>query len=479
MTEIPLKGSIREFSLPRVLIYLNRNRKTGTLIMSTHAFTKKVYLDKGDAIFASSTYEDDRLGEMLIKAGKITIEQYEASVKLLKTENKRQGAILVELGYLTPKDLFWGVKYQVKEIIYSLFPLDDAEYEFIEGEIPANEVITLKMSTGNLIYKGLHRVVNLSKMKNELPDMDAVLQLSSDPTSLFQDIEFTSVDKAMLSLIDGKKTIKKLIESSTLGSFDALRIIYTLWSTGTIEKKERIIEKPEETLTVEEILKPASEEEEAFVKKVDDIYSKLNKLSPSELLEVNENSDAETVRRNYYRLAKEFHPDRHFDSDDPAIKDKLPAIFDTITQAYTLLGDDIARREYFYSLGGKIQREEVLPSQGAEEQFKHGVEEFKKGNFWGAADAFKWAIKLNQKNARYWSYLSLAYSKMDKRLKDAEEALFQAIRLDPHNADHYAHLGLIYLKAGMKERAHIQFEKAMKIDPENVKAKKGLQQTGG
>jgi curved DNA-binding protein CbpA len=315
-------------------------------------------------------------------------------------------------------------------------------------------------------------------MKNELPDMDAVLQLSSDPTSLFQDIEFTSVDKAMLSLIDGKKTIKKLIESSTLGSFDALRIIYTLWSTGTIEKKERIIEKPEETLTVEEILKPASEEEEAFVKKVDEIYSKLNKLSPSELLEVNENSDAETVRRNYFSLAKEFHPDRHFDSDDPAIKDKLPAIFDTITQAYTLLKDDSARKEYFHSLD-KVQREEVLPSQGAEEQFKQGVEEFKKGNFWGAADSFKWAIKQNQENARYWSYLSLAYSKMDKRLKDAEEALFQAIRLDPLNPDHYAHLGYIYLRAGMNKRAYTQFEKALRIDPKNAKAQKGLKQTGG
>jgi hypothetical protein len=34
------------------------------------------------AIFASSTYEDDRLGEMLIKAEKITLEQYEESVRL-------------------------------------------------------------------------------------------------------------------------------------------------------------------------------------------------------------------------------------------------------------------------------------------------------------------------------------------------------------------------------------------------------------
>jgi len=476
MTEIPLTGNIRDFSLPDILVHLNRHRKTGTLIVKTPAFTKKVYLDKGDAIFAASTYEDDRLGELLIKAGKITIEQYEESVKLLKTKNKRQGAILVELGYLTPKDLFWGVKYQVREIIFSLFPLEDAEYEFMEGEIPANEVITLKMSMGNLIYEGVKRISNLIRMKNELPDMNSSLQLSTDPASLFQDIEFSPQDKKMLSMIDGKKTVKELIDSSSLGSFEALKTLYALWSTGTIEEKERVIEKKEEAVTVEDILNPVPEEEEAFVKKVDEIYSNLYKLTANELLEINQHSDAETIKKNYYRLAKEFHPDRYFTSNDPEIKDKLPAIFDAITQAYTLLKDDDARRQYFDSLG-RITKEKDLTPNDAEEQFRRGVEEFKKGNFWGATDAFKWAIKLNEENAKYWSHLSLAYSRMEKRLKDAEEALLQAIKIEPFNADHYANLGLIYFKAGMKKRAYSQFEKALKLDPGNAKAQKGLKQT--
>jgi len=242
-----------------------------------------------------------------------------------------------------------------------------------------------------------------------------------------------------------------------------------------IEEKEMVKEKLEETVSVEEILKPLSQEEEVFLKKVDETFSKLNKLSPSELLEVDENSDAGAVKRNYYSLVKEFHPDRHFDSNDPGLKDKLPAIFEAITRAYTLLKDDVARREYFES--GKIRKEEVPPTQNAEIMFKRGVEEFKSGNFWGAAEAFQWATRLNENNARYWSYLSLAYLKMEKKLKDAEEALVHAIRLEPYNPEHYVNLGHIYLKAGMKKRAQAAFEKALKIDPENTKAKKGLQQT--
>src|SRR5512135_974116 len=219
--EIPLTGRIKDVSLVKLLVFLNRNRKTGTLSLKTPVFTKKIYIHAGDAIFASSTYEDDRLGEMLLKADKITVEQYDRSVEVLKRSKKRQGAILVELGYLTPKDLFWGVKYQVKEIIHSMFLVEDGEYEFMEGEIPNQEVITLKMSMANLIYDGVRKIEDWTRIRNEMPDTDSLFRLSRDPLSLFQGIELSSQDKKILSLIDGKRTIKDVIEQSWMGSFEA------------------------------------------------------------------------------------------------------------------------------------------------------------------------------------------------------------------------------------------------------------------
>lgn len=66
---------------------------------------------------------------------------------------------------------------------------------------------------------------------------------------------------------------------------------------------------------------------------------------------------------------------------------------------------------------------------------------------------------------------------MPGRLKDAEEALLTAVKLEPFNADHYANLGLIYAKAGLRKRAYGNFEKALKIDPSNEKARKGVEQT--
>jgi hypothetical protein len=349
--KVPLKGNIRDVSLVRILVHLNRNRKTGTLAVSLPSAVKNIYLKMGDVIFASSTYADDRLGEMLLKAGKITVQQYDKSVEVLKSTGKKQGAILVELGYLTPKELFWGLKYQVNEIIQSLFLLEDSEYEFKENNLPAHEVISLKMSIGNLIYAGINRITNWTRIRSEMPDTDSVLKLSENPLNLFQDIELSSQDKKILSLIDGKKTINEIIDNSWIGSFEALKILYVLWSIGMIEKTaaEKTPRNPIETevkseeAALHEILRPFSEEEETQTAAVNSLYTKLESLGIHELLEVDEGADSKTIKKNYYRLAKEYHPDRHLSFSDPDIQKKLTTIFDAITKAYNILRDNKLR----------------------------------------------------------------------------------------------------------------------------------------
>jgi hypothetical protein len=348
--EIPLNGNMKDVGFPKLLVYLNRNRKTGILTVKTPSFTKKIYIHKGDAVFASSTDDDERLGETLIKMGKITLEQYDRSVEILKKTGKRQGDILVELGYLTPQDIVWGVKYQVKDIIYSLFQLQDAEYEFIERELSSAALITLKMSMGNLIYEGVKRIENLNRIRKELPDMNTVLTLSSDPVSLFQDVVFSSSDKKMLFMVDGKKTVKEIIDSSFSNSFQAMKTLYVLWSTGILEERKNGSEGAQDTLSLDDILNAFHEEEEALLKRINEVYANLGRLDPNELLEIDEQSDGDTVLNNYYKLVKEFHPDRYLSINDISIKDKVISILEATTKAYSLLKDDDKRRDYFHKL---------------------------------------------------------------------------------------------------------------------------------
>lgn len=383
--DIPQKGSLKDLDFSNLLLKLHNQRSTGTIIIKGSSFTKSVYIKKGDVIFASSSLDDERLGEMLIKAGMITKDEYDLSVEILKKTGKKQGAILVELGFLTPKQLFEGLKFQIREIIYSIFPLRDADYEFLEGELPEEEVIGLRIDIKELISEG-----------------------------------------------------KKRIE-------------------GSHSEQEE----------------PLNEEERQLKKKAEEFHLRLKEMSAADILQITEESSPEEIKRNYYRLAKEFHPDRAFNSKDRELKEMLTNIFDAITKAYDELNDENKRAEFFRRVARPRQEEQ---RHDFSEQFRRGVEEFRKGNYWGAAEVFRWITRLDPRSIKAWSFLSHSLSNIPGRLKDAETAILEAIKLDPFNADLYASLGHIYLKAGLRKRAKRQFDKALNIDSSNKEAIRGLEQ---
>ena len=75
----------------------------------------------------------------------------------------------------------------------------------------------------------------------------------------------------------------------------------------------------------------------------------------------------------------------------------------------------------------------------------------------------------------YYFHMGLAYERI-KKFREAEKAIRHALKLDPFNADYLTELGHIYLKLDLQLRAQTIFEKALKFDPSNERALKGLQQ---
>lgn len=460
MKEKPTKGYLRNYNLPSLLMYLNRHRLNGALSVTSQGITKKIYLKKGNAVFASSNYDDDRLGDMLVKAGKITFEQYDEAVELMKKSGKRLGAALVELGSLVPKDLFWGVKYQVQEIIFSVFQFKDGLYEFGEGEIPS-EIITLDLSMANIVFQGVKRIQDLSRIKSELPEPNTVVKFSDDPMNLFQEVQLSDDDKKILSLINSERSMATIIKDSGLNSFEASKIVYVLWSIGMITEPfgDEMV-----SLTVDDILQPAEKkQEDEFILRVNAMHASIKDADHYKLLSVEPSSDMEEINKQYYKRTKEFHPDRYSGTLDPTVKDKLMEIFDAVTAAYEALKQSQTERQFT-----------VGDLQLAHEMLISGKAELKAGNFIAAADLLSEAVNADPDCAECWNYYSFALTKVPGMMKDAEEAMVKALELSPGNSDYHANMGLIYLKLERLEEAREKFEKALSLDISNAKAQKGL-----
>jgi hypothetical protein len=155
--QVPTAGSIKEHDLTELLVQLQEQKATGSLVLQKDETIKSIHLKEGNIVYASSNLPGDRLGELLLQMGKITPEQFNRSVELLKETGKQQGAILVEENYITAKELFEGLKYQVREIIYSLFLWEDGRYQFIREERPKH-AISLQLDMVDLISEVLKRI---------------------------------------------------------------------------------------------------------------------------------------------------------------------------------------------------------------------------------------------------------------------------------------------------------------------------------
>ena len=154
----PLSGNIQDSPLPDVLEQLRQQKATGTLTVRSNDIVKCIFLKGGQITFASSTDVNDRIGEILVKSGKLSRQNLEHALGLFKKGAglKKLGAILVENGMLNPKDLFSSLKSQVKNIIYSLFLWTDGEYSF-EDSLPP-DMIQLQIDLQELITEIIQRI---------------------------------------------------------------------------------------------------------------------------------------------------------------------------------------------------------------------------------------------------------------------------------------------------------------------------------
>jgi len=478
--KVQLKGSLEDNSLPKLLNYLSEIKSTGTLTLTNGSLTKKLFIKNGGIVFASSTYEGDRLGELMLKAGKINMAQFDAASKVVIQTGKRMGGVMVELGYIKPKDLFWGVKYQVQEIVCSLFTWTEGSYEFHPGENPTAEVITLHMSTANLILQGIKRIDDWTRISRGIPPMDTVLTVTSNPLKLYQDINLSAEEKDIISLFDGRRTIKEVFDAAPIGDFEALKAVYVLYTIGIIEKMPAGAMPRAGTQAQK---KPAAQAPSGPALDKDAIhkaYIASKSQNFYEVLGVDTESSSAQIESAYQKHARQYHPDQQFREGMAQLKDELGELFSRVTEAYKILSDDSRRWEYDLSLATattdspKARTTRAMDPAKAREAFAKGIDSFKSRDFESATVHFKEAARLDATKALYMSHLALALLQRPRREAEAEEAMLEAIRLEPDNADHHANLGLLYQKTGIKDKAKEAFEAALKLDPENKKAVKGL-----
>lgn len=229
-----LRGSLSRLTLPELLRELQAAGATGILSLTESGARKALYFKTGRVVFATSNQAKDRLGEILVRSGRITEEQNASAGRALGL-GRRQGRVLVEQGVLTPDELWVAVQTQVREIVFSVIAWDEGSFHFEQSVLPERERITVDLDVTSLIVEGVRRLAPVGPIRSRYGDPQLVLERGElAPQGLL-----LAWEEHVLTLVDGERTVFEICHESEAGEGQTQKALYALLSTGIVRSRGR------------------------------------------------------------------------------------------------------------------------------------------------------------------------------------------------------------------------------------------------
>ena len=234
-----IKGSLKEASLLDVLQLLAMGQKTGCLSIADRSNFGYIYFEKGRISYASIVNRRDRLGDILVKHGKITEDQLDAAIhRQGKERDKKLGQILVSQQVITQEDLERYMRVQIEESVYYLFTWTQGTFNF-EAEVrPEQQDFLVSINPESLLLEGARRVDEWSLIEKKIPSFDLIFVLDKDRLAI-SEAKLTDAQQRLLPLLDGSRDVNQVIEDSGLGEFEIGKGLYGLITAGFLHRAGR------------------------------------------------------------------------------------------------------------------------------------------------------------------------------------------------------------------------------------------------
>jgi hypothetical protein len=335
-----------ENDIAAVLARLWRRSFSGCLVLVRESEEKRIHFESGRVVFASSTEEADRMGELLLRQGKINSQQLTDCRRQVKASGRRLGEVLVDQGHLKPRELLPAVRQHLEDIVYSVFSWTSGSYDALP-EQTISERIRLSRHPAALIVEGIRRKYDRQRLESCLGGMGQVL------VSVKGDEQLSTIAAADLSgseaeaqrLFDGEHTLDDARAESQLEGLRVGQLAYAWVCLGIAELVDRSSEaRPERGVSSGYLV---GETDLAIDRqRVRAKHLLVQDADYFQLLGVRPDASAFEIRRAYESALRHFGPESFPAALQDELGEQLEEISAVIEEAYQVLSDDQIRSKY-------------------------------------------------------------------------------------------------------------------------------------
>ena len=240
-----LTGSLKTMTLPDLLQWVSGGKKTGTLVLRNGSLSKKIYFRDGAIIGSWTNDSREYLGQFLLSQGVISEGQLKQAFDAQARTRVMLGRILVQQGLVTEARVVEILRFKAEETVYALFLWAEAEFEFLENQLPPGDQVMITISVDKVLMEGLRRFDTSKVIRETLPNNQVVLRRTSTP--LTPEIAARAFPGRLYNLVDGRRTIVDIILEAHGSEFNVLQALHVMVQKGFLEVAPAPSSAPAET----------------------------------------------------------------------------------------------------------------------------------------------------------------------------------------------------------------------------------------
>ncbi len=226
------RGDLAVTPLAEILATIHRYRVPGVITVSREGRVRRIYLDDGLVVFATSNERDVGLGFYLLKRGLLKPEAAREAEERRTREGLRLGQVLLQMGFLTPEKLNEAVDGQIREILWGAFEWEAGDVLFEIGGKRTGELVRIDAPIPGVILEGVRRSADVRRLILRLGTSNTVLERTRN--SLLE--LFTGPERHFYEAIDGRTPLQHLAGLGPGSVSENARILYAFFCLGLVRK---------------------------------------------------------------------------------------------------------------------------------------------------------------------------------------------------------------------------------------------------
>jgi hypothetical protein len=255
-----ISGLLTTMNLPELLQWAKFGQKTGTIIFERRGIVKKVFVENGLIVSASSNDPKEYLGQVLICFGWIDEATLNDAFQQQAKTKKLLGRLLIENYQLKEKQVLQALRIKIEETIYDLFLWEEGKFIYQESiqQLTDHDRLETAITIDQVMFEGARRLDEWKEFKKAFPTDDVIFKKKSGVTEL-GDLEKDFITKKIFNRINGQHTMRHILLDTHAPEYRGIEAFAKLYWGHLIEAHKKGVAKTAKAQAPQTVLQEAME----------------------------------------------------------------------------------------------------------------------------------------------------------------------------------------------------------------------------